>query len=506
MNFEKQYRKSTIFFSISLLFLIAFLGVWLQNIYQDKQEELETEVSFLWLKSIKGIEEKSFSKLIFATISEVTDSSSFTDKQEHIQSIIKRTFGDSVPHEFKTIEKKTGAKQFIFKSKQEHQDVEITFEQEDSSFYSIDSQNTQITISTDIDFVSESSDSFFENISSSQLQFLEVFSLDTNLVSSKLEQELKLAQLPIRYQIHALEDSINTQDMMNDRFFTETATGGKYRLELDYAAFFLLKKMWLEIFMSLLLLTVITASFYYMLNSLKEQNRLVTIKNDLISNITHELRTPIFTVSAALEALESFNGLDNPERTKEYLTISKNELNRLSILVEKVLKTSLFEQDALKINYEVFPIAPLLQTISNSLQLQLEQENAQLEISFQEASLLVRADKIHLTNVIYNLIDNALKYKAARPSQIQIEVFNTPTQTNIVVSDNGIGIPEAYLNQIFDKFFRVPKGNQHNVKGYGLGLNYVSNIIQQHHGTVTVRSQEGEGSQFTISLPKYSTT
>ncbi|MBL4649478.1 MAG: HAMP domain-containing histidine kinase [Aureispira sp.] len=253
------------------------------------------------------------------------------------------------------------------------------------------------------------------------------------------------------------------------------------------------------------MLVVITATFYYILNNLKEQNRLVTIKNDLISNITHELRTPIFTVSAALEALESFNGLENPERTKEYLTISKNELNRLSILVEKVLKTSLFEQDALEINYEVFLIAPLLQTISNSLKLQLEQENASLEILSLD-HIQVRADKIHLTNVVYNLIDNALKYKANRPTQIRINVLDTKTQTQIIVSDNGIGIPSNYIDQVFKKFFRVPQGNQHNVKGYGLGLNYVSNIIQQHKGNVRVESEEGKGSQFTISLPKHSKT
>ena len=332
---------------------------------------------------------------------------------------------------------------------------------------------------------------------------MEILFLDTSLVKSSLDKGLALAQLPIRYQIRSLKDSVKEESFVNDRFFTQTATGQKYRLEISKPRSFILKRMWFEFLMGFLLLVVIIATFYYILNNLKEQNRLVTIKNDLISNITHELRTPIFTVSAALEALESFNGLENPERTKEYLSISKNELNRLSILVEKVLKTSLFEQDALKINYEIFPISPLLQTISNSFQLQLEQENAHLEILCLD-NLQVRADKIHLTNVVYNLIDNALKYKANRPTQIRIEVLNTEKQTQILVSDNGIGIPAIYIDQIFNKFFRVPQGNQHNVKGYGLGLNYVSNIIKQHQGKVTITSEEGKGSQFSILLPKYS--
>lgn len=507
MNFEKRYRNSTIFFSISLLFLAAFLGVWLQNVYQDKVEELETEVSFLWLKSIKGVEEKNFSKLIIATISETIDSTGETsEKREYIKSILQQNLEDKLPDDFSSITNQVGTQQIILKNKESNTDLEIKVgRQEHTRIFSPfdDSLNTQFTIHTDIDFISEESDSFFHNILPDEVQFLEIFSLDTNLVKLKLDKELALAQLPLHYKIQSLKDSVKKEAFIKDRFFTQTATGKKYRLILYNPPAFILKRMWFEFLMGLLLFVVITATFYYILNNLKEQNRLVTIKNDLISNITHELRTPIFTVSAALEALESFNGLENPERTKEYLSISKNELNRLSILVEKVLKTSLFEQDALEINYEVFAITPLLHTISNSLQLQLEQENAHLEILSLD-NMEVRADKIHLTNVVYNLIDNALKYKANRATKIRIEVLNTATQTQIIVSDNGIGIPAIYIDQVFNKFFRVPQGNQHNVKGYGLGLNYVSNIIKQHKGKVNVESEAGKGSQFTISLPKYS--
>jgi two-component system phosphate regulon sensor histidine kinase PhoR len=503
MNFKKRYRNSTLFFSISLLFLVIFLGVWLQNVYQDKVEELETEVSFLWLKSIKGLEENNFSKLIIATLSDTIDSTTSSSKQiENIKSIFQQRLGN------KPLQSQTGRQQIFFKDKKSIANIEMIIErQEDRQAFSpsCDSQNAQFTLNADIDLSSQGSDSLFIDISQDQVQLLDFLSLDTNLVKSKLDKELALAQLPMQYQIHTIKDSTNKEFFVNDRFFTQTATGKKYRLELNKPPAFILKRMWFEFLMGLLLLVVITATFYYLLNNLKEQNRLVTIKNDLISNITHELRTPIFTVSAALEALESFNGLENPERTKEYLKISKNELNRLSTLVEKVLKTSLFEQDALKLNYDVFAITPLLQTISNSLQLQLEQENASLEIRCLE-QIQVRADKIHLTNVVYNLIDNALKYKADRPTQIYIEVLDTKTKTQIIVSDNGIGIPTIYIDQIFNKFFRVPQGNQHNVKGYGLGLNYVSNIIKQHKGTVTIKSEEGKSSQFTISLPKHSTT
>lgn len=512
MNFEKRYRNSRFFFSISLLFLVVFLGVWLQNVYQDKVAELETEVSFLWIKSVKDVERLNTLKLLLATTAGAIESSidSLKNKAE-ITSIIRLSLGESVPEEIYDLGKKfqTHTNQNTLNDTTINNNLEVLILQEYDSLEHIPDQDSFLGTQIPDHFKTfpklRMSSSVSEEISKNQLHLLDKLSLDTTFVKSKLDKELLLAQLPIRYTINLVKDSVYASSYLNDRFITQVTNGKRYSLELGYAISFVLQRMWFEFLMGLLLLSVITATFHYILNNLKEQNRLVAIKNDLISNITHELRTPIFTVSAALEALESFNGLENPERTKEYLSISKNELNRLSILVEKVLHTSLFEQGVLKINCEVFPILPLLQSISNSLQLQLNQENATLEILPSDTNIQVRADKIHLTNVVFNLIDNALKYKANRPTKIRIEVLNTTTQTQIVVSDNGIGIPKIYLDQIFNKFFRVPQGNQHNVKGYGLGLNYVSNILQQHQGSVTIQSKDGKGSQFTISLPKYST-
>lgn len=263
--------------------------------------------------------------------------------------------------------------------------------------------------------------------------------------------------------------------------------------------------MWLEGLMGLFLLSVISAAFYYMLHHLKAQHQLVQMKNEFISNITHELRTPIFTVSAALEALDNFKGLDNPERTQEYLSISKNELNRLSILVEKVLTTSLLEQSTLPLTKERVALLPLVQQIVHSFKLQLEQENATLIIHPSSPHLQAYADKIHLTNVLYNLIDNALKYRSACPPHIDILLQAHQQHLKISIRDNGIGIPEAYVETIFNKFSRVPQGNQHNVKGYGLGLNYTAHIIALHGGTISVDSQVDQGSTFIITLPLHTT-
>lgn len=493
MNFEQRYRNSKILFGISLLFLVVFLAVWLQNIYQDKIDELQTEVSYLWLKSIKEVENKEFSKRVITSVTNSIDWSSIKQQDTSVHTLIKKIIIDTAKTNLVT-------DSFLFVNQKEEISVEFSIDSTPFPFLTQQKGNINLQIPP----LEGSVNTIMENIEQGLTFILKELNLDEQLLAVKLDSQLLATNIPIQYNILYLKDSIDLEDSHRDRFFIETATGSKYSLKMQHYPSYICQEMWFEFLMGLLLLAIITIAFYYILNNLKEQNRLVSIKNDLISNITHELRTPIFTVSAALEALESFNGLEDPTRTKEYISISKNELNRLSILVEKVLKSSLFEQDTLQINPEVFLLSQLIATIANSLQLQLEKQNASLDITAIPPTLQVYADKIHLTNVIYNLIDNALKYSADRPPIIHIKSNTTEQTTQIIVSDNGKGISEEYLDQIFNKFFRVPEGNLHQIKGYGLGLNYVQNIIQQHHGTITVSSTEGQGTEFIISLPKAS--
>lgn len=513
MNFAKRYRNSQILFGISLLFLVGFLVVWLKNVHQDKVDELQTEASYLWIKSINEIEGADFAKLIFKSVGGRMDSLII----KHYSSLDSQTLEGLSPIDSIT------SSNFSIQGFNKEEEIQIIVAS-DSTIPSYakfeDSNNTSIS-QMDIKmmssrFLAPELENYHDSIIfdlgfiQDQKSIFSNFALDINLVKLTLDSALEKTALPIQYQIIDLNNptkSFHTEEEVqyhNDRFFVETATGNQYSLKISGYESYVFKQMWFEFLMSSLLLMLISTTFYYILNNLKEQNRLVTIKNDLISNITHELRTPIFTVSAALEALESFNGLSDRSRTKEYLSISKNELNRLSILVEKVLKTSLFEQEALQIKYETFSLNHLLDTIANSLKLQLEKQQATLNVNIPETNVELYADKIHITNVIYNLIDNALKYSAEAPPVITIQLQKIDNNIQLVISDNGIGIPSAYLNEIFNKFFRVPQGNQHNIKGYGLGLNYVSNIIKQHQGSIRVKSQEGLGTTFTILLPKNS--
>ncbi len=224
------------------------------------------------------------------------------------------------------------------------------------------------------------------------------------------------------------------------------------------------------------------------------------MKNEFISNVTHELKTPIATVGVAIEALKNFNAIHDPERTREYLDISQNELQRLSLLVDKVLKLSMFEKKEMELKKEQFDCRQLVQEVMNSMRLQFEKYHARAHLHTEGENYIVEADKLHITSVIYNLLDNALKYSRENPV---IDVFVRANSENIEISvrDNGIGIESAYKEKIFDKFFRVPTGDKHNIKGYGLGLSYVAEVIRRHHGNVRVESELGKGSTFTARFP-----
>ena len=264
---------------------------------------------------------------------------------------------------------------------------------------------------------------------------------------------------------------------------------------------YLLNKIKLPIIVSLLLLALTTTSFIFLFRNLAAQQKLTAIKNEFIGNITHELKTPIATVTVAIEALRNFNVLDNPERTREYLDISALEMKRLSMLVDKVLKLSMFENKQIELKKENIDLLQLSAEIIAGMKLQFEKAHAIIQLTKEGDNFLLHADKLHITSVLYNLLDNALKYSKDQPV-ITVHLFNEEHLVGLSVTDNGIGIPAMYADKIFQKFFRVPSGDHHNIKGYGLGLSYVHHIVTSHNGTISVNSTEGKGSTFTVKLPK----
>jgi two-component system phosphate regulon sensor histidine kinase PhoR len=235
-----------------------------------------------------------------------------------------------------------------------------------------------------------------------------------------------------------------------------------------------------------------------------QQQRLADMKSELISNITHELKTPIATVSVAIEALKNFDAIKDASKSKTYLDISANELQRLNLLVDRVLKLSMFEQDQVSLQYENLDMKELISEVLNSLKLQFEKHSATVNYQVNGAGFLFSGDKMHMVGVLYNLFDNALKY-SRDPAIIDITLGKQDDSLLVSVADKGIGIPAGYRKKIFDKFFRVPHGDTHNIKGYGLGLSYVCEVITRHGGTIEALPREEAGTEFIITLPAIKT-
>jgi two-component system phosphate regulon sensor histidine kinase PhoR len=262
---------------------------------------------------------------------------------------------------------------------------------------------------------------------------------------------------------------------------------------------YILQKMIGTLLSSLALLVLTTLCFIYMLRTILKQKKLSEVKNDFINNMTHELKTPIATVYAAVEAMQNFNALNDHRKTQNYLDISKQELQRLSDLVEKVLHIAAEEKEDIELFKEETDLHEIIDSILSNHQLKAGKP-IQLRYDNLLGNSTVMVDKDHIANAINNLVDNAIKY-SGDDAQIHIQCMKEKDQLVIRVKDNGIGIPRFYQENIFDKFFRVPTGNLHNVKGFGLGLSYVKKIVDMHGGTIKVISDPDKGSEFIIRIP-----
>jgi two-component system, OmpR family, phosphate regulon sensor histidine kinase PhoR len=327
--------------------------------------------------------------------------------------------------------------------------------------------------------------------------------LTINEISTVYNERMLQQNINVPFSITRYNKDISN-DKESERAFNEVTIGFShpvtYRLDLGNTSFYLTKRIIASIILSIFIVGFITVTFSLLYRNLLRQRRLAEIKNEFISNITHELKTPIATVSVAIEALRTFNASMDAEKSKEYLDISANELQRLSMLVDKVLKLSMFEKKEIELKYEPLNMQDLVAEVTSSMRLQFEKHNAVVNVN-AEGDTTLEGDRLHIVSIIFNLLDNALKYTNGSP-KINIGIKGAQNKVSLCVSDNGIGIPAEYKDKIFDKFFRVPTGNLHNAKGYGLGLSYVAHVVNKHHGNIRVETGAEGGSKFIITLPK----
>jgi two-component system, OmpR family, phosphate regulon sensor histidine kinase PhoR len=251
---------------------------------------------------------------------------------------------------------------------------------------------------------------------------------------------------------------------------------------------------------SALLTLFLLITFSFMLYVVYRQKKLTDMKSDFVNNLTHELKTPISTISLASQMLSDKSIPLQDKNTDRISDIISQESKRLGYQVEKVLQMAKFDQGQLHLKFREVHLHDLIENVISNFTLQIESKDGMLIPSLHAENDLINADEVHMTNVISNLLDNASKYTNQKP-EINIETRNEGNDLMMVVRDNGIGISKANLKRIFDKFYRVPTGNIHNVKGFGLGLSYVKKIIEEHQGTIHVDSEPGVGSSFIILIP-----
>ena len=262
----------------------------------------------------------------------------------------------------------------------------------------------------------------------------------------------------------------------------------------------LLQKTWVVLLSSILLIVIILACFAYALHIIFNQKKMSEIKNDFVNNMTHELKTPISTVSLALEALVNFDVKNDDQRSLKYLDISRKEIRRLSTMVEKVLNVAIYERGEINLRKEHHQLNDLVEEVVETISMQVQKKNGILHCELNANPDVVFVDRVHFSNLLYNLIDNSNKYFIDKP-EITIRTKNNHEGIVLEVTDKGIGISKEDLSRIFEKFYRVPTGNVHNVKGYGLGLSYVKDIVDMHGGKLEVESEKNMGTKFMIYLP-----
>jgi signal transduction histidine kinase len=259
--------------------------------------------------------------------------------------------------------------------------------------------------------------------------------------------------------------------------------------------------MWLMLATTLTFVLIIAGAFGTSFYIIFRQKKLDLLKTDFINNMTHEFKTPVASISLATQMMKNERILNDPEKIKRYSGIIEEENKRLSGHIENVLQVARYDKGEFKLNISEIHVNELLTDICDSLELRITSEDGQLLRQLNATNDLIRGDKSHLTNVIYNVIENAIKYRKEEPLHIVVSSATTGKGVTISVEDNGIGISAENQKMIFEKFYRVPTGNIHNVKGFGLGLSYVKIIIDAHGGSIKVSSELNKGSKFEIYLP-----
>ena len=425
----------TILIFISLLGIIFFQIVWIKQALQDKKQQFETNITMATAIAANDLAE------------EKGNISPFNTRRTSDILFPLNSFPATIVHRF---------------SKEEIRErIKKAFEK--NNLKSVDFEFAISTTSMTTDDLQ--SGKFFE------------YSLDT------------LHNLSVVYPIQApsgsLSEGLSPQELLV--------------LVVPNVSNIIWKQMYWMMFAAILFTCIIFAAFFITLRALLNQKKLSEIKSDFINNMTHEFKTPLATISLAVDALKNEKVINDRTKMDYFSGIIKDENKRMNKQVETILQAALLDKQEIQLNENPVHANELINAAINNINLPLAEKNGKLEIHLDATNDLIMADEVHFTNIINNLLDNAIKYSKDHLF-IKLSTQNFNQNLRIKIEDNGIGMNKETVNRIFEKFYRAHTGNIHNVKGFGLGLSYVKSIIDAHKGKIKVESALGKGSCFILDF------
>ncbi len=503
---SKPYKIIFALLSVSIVFILVLQGFWIYNFYYQKVDE--------------------FDRTVYQSLSHL---SSKLQERENIQ-IIKHSIQKTDEKPKKKIDRLV---KVIVSSSGNANVIETDGGPENKHMRTIINNNGKIFISDSIVQIKTGQTSINVNKQATNgkkdeleklldKMLLEIKSVDASYITNThpdtlknlITKDLAAKGISIPFEFALKKSTENVQKiLLRSKGFSENNAFYKSDLSADkvFSTYifllvqfpgknsFILKGMQTTLILSALFSLLILSAFYYSIRLILKQKKINEIKNDFINNMTHELKTPIATISLAIDSINNPLVKTDDEKFKNYTRILKEENNKLNSHVERVLQMAMLDKGELQLNKQTVNVVTLTKNAIETFRLQIQEKNAKINFESALPEIKLAADKFHLQNAICNLLDNALKYSNTN-CEINISIEKTQNTVLIKIKDNGIGIDPSLHEKVFDKFYRVQGGNLHDTKGFGLGLSYVRSIMEAHNGTITLQSEKNKGSEFIITL------